>query len=152
MNYTKENKITIEEIDSNIHLFAGSRTQKRIPEILKMRLAGTTLENIGNLFELTRERIRHQEIKGCQMLANGGMCEPARIEEKVSKEIRQENIKNSDLSSRTIQALQDESVHTIGGLMRKTEYNLLCVDRIGEKSIQEIKAYLQSFGVELKKT
>ena len=65
----KENKTTIEEIDSNIHLFTGPN--ERIPEVLKIHLTGGytgTLENIGKHFGVTRERIRQLEMRGYEIL------------------------------------------------------------------------------------
>ena len=54
------------------------------------------------------------------------------------------------LSLRTINALSEESIRTVGGLVRKSEDDLLAVDGLGAKGIQEIKRALSDFGVVLK--
>ncbi len=54
------------------------------------------------------------------------------------------------LSLRTINALSEESIRTVGGLVRKSEDDLLAIDGLGAKGIQEIKRALSDFGVVLK--
>lgn len=54
------------------------------------------------------------------------------------------------LSLRTINALSEESIRTVGGLIRKSEDDLLAIDGLGAKGIQEIKRALSDFGVVLK--
>jgi DNA-directed RNA polymerase subunit alpha len=59
-------------------------------------------------------------------------------------------IDSLDLSSRTQNALTDANIRTVGGLVRKSEEDLLALDGLGEKGIQEIKRALSNFGVTLK--
>ncbi len=54
------------------------------------------------------------------------------------------------LSLRTINALSTESIRTVGGLIRKTEDDILKIEGLGAKGIQEIKRALSDFGVILK--
>ncbi len=54
------------------------------------------------------------------------------------------------LSLRTINALSNESIRTVGGLIRKTEEDILKIEGLGTKGIQEIKRALSDFGVILK--
>lgn len=54
------------------------------------------------------------------------------------------------LSSRTANALQNANIRTVGGLARKKEKDLLSIDGLGEKGIQEIKDALESLGITLK--
>lgn len=54
------------------------------------------------------------------------------------------------LSSRTANALENANIRTVGGLARKKERDLLSIDGLGEKGIQEIKDALESLGITLK--
>ena len=55
-----------------------------------------------------------------------------------------------DLSTRTLNALTSANIRTLGGLARKKGEDLLEVEGIGEKGINEIKKVLASFGLNLK--
>lgn len=55
------------------------------------------------------------------------------------------------LSSRTLNALREAGIKTIGGLSRKKEAALREIDGLGDKGIQEIKKELGNFGITLKK-
>ncbi len=55
-----------------------------------------------------------------------------------------------DLSTRTLNALTDANIRTLGGLARKKREDLLQVEGIGEKGIMEIKKVLSKFGLNLK--
>ena len=59
-------------------------------------------------------------------------------------------IEDLDFSARTISALEKANIRTVGGLVRKKEADLLEVDGLGPKSIQEIKRALANFGIILK--
>jgi len=59
-------------------------------------------------------------------------------------------IDSLELSTRTQNALAEASIRTIGGLVQKTESELLAVDGIGDKGIEEIKTVLQEFELSLK--
>jgi DNA-directed RNA polymerase subunit alpha len=54
------------------------------------------------------------------------------------------------LSTRTLNALSEANVRTIGGIARKKQEDLLEIDGIGEKGIQEIKKMLGEYGITLK--
>lgn len=55
-----------------------------------------------------------------------------------------------DLSARTQNALASANIRTVGGLVRKKEGDLLEIEGLGEKGLQEIKRALSNFGVTLK--
>jgi DNA-directed RNA polymerase subunit alpha len=59
-------------------------------------------------------------------------------------------IEDLELSSRTISSLQTANIRTVGGLARKKEQDLMEVEGLGPKSIQEIKRALANFGIVLK--
>ncbi len=54
------------------------------------------------------------------------------------------------LSTRILTALQNANIRTVGGIARKKKDDLLDIDGMGEKGIQEIKNVLSNFGITLK--
>jgi DNA-directed RNA polymerase subunit alpha len=94
--------------------------------------------------------------------------EPA-VEEKVEKSIAEDEkgeaaaekplvdveflktrIDDIGLSIRTVKALSNANVRTVGGLARKKELDILDIDGLGSKGIQEIKKVLAQYGISLK--
>lgn len=75
-------------------------------------------------------------------------------EDKDSKEDMSDALKTRidtlDLSTRTMNALQAANIRTVGGIARKKAEDLLEVDGIGDKGIEEIKDALKNFGISLK--
>lgn len=59
-------------------------------------------------------------------------------------------IETLELSARTINALSNGNIRTVGGLARKKEKDLDEVEGLGSKGIQEIKKVLSNFGITLK--
>ncbi len=60
-------------------------------------------------------------------------------------------IDSIQLSTRTLNALSEAGIRTVGGLIQKTEKDLLNLDGFGEKALSELKEVLADFGLELKK-
>ena len=54
------------------------------------------------------------------------------------------------LSPRTVNALANANIRTLGGLVRKKEEDILDIDGLGSKGVQEIKKILSNFGITLK--
>ncbi len=59
-------------------------------------------------------------------------------------------IESLDLSARTASALSGANIRTVGGLARKREADILDIEGIGEKGLQEIRRALGNFGITLK--
>src|SRR3989344_5629375 len=87
--------------------------------------------------------------------------EPASMEEPKEMEMPRERaeadpevlktrVDSLDISSRTQHALADANIRTVGGLARKKEKDLLEIEGLGAKGIQEIKKALSEFGIMLK--
>ena len=51
------------------------------------------------------------------------------------------------LSSRTVNALTNANIRTVGGLVRKKEEDILAIDGLGAKGLQEIKRALGNLGI-----
>ncbi len=65
-------------------------------------------------------------------------------------ELLKTRIEDADLSPRTLNALSAANIRTIGGLARKKEEDLLDIDGLGGKGVQEIKKLLGGYGISLK--
>jgi len=65
-------------------------------------------------------------------------------------EVLKTRIDNLNLSTRTLNALEAANIRTIGGIARKKKEDLLKIEGIGDKGIQEIKRILSNFGITLK--
>ena len=66
-----------------------------------------------------------------------------------SAEILKTRIETLDLSTRTAQALEEASIRTVGGLVRKSKDDILALDGIGPKGLEEITELLQKMGLSL---
>lgn len=65
-------------------------------------------------------------------------------------DILKTRIDTLDLSTRTLNALTGANIRTIGGVARKKKEDLLEIEGIGDKGIQEIKKVLGGYGITLK--
>lgn len=68
----------------------------------------------------------------------------------ITAEAMKTRIEDLELSSRTISALEKANIRTVGGLARKKEDDLLEIEGMGPKAIQEVKRALANFGIILK--
>ncbi len=97
-----------------------------------------------------------------QLKAIVGFEEPIEVKEvkKVEKgededkesdpEFLKTRIETLDLSVRTANALSNANIRTVGGLAKKKEKDLVDIEGLGNKGIQEIKKALSNFGIILK--
>lgn len=70
--------------------------------------------------------------------------------EKEDIEFLKTRIDSLDLSARTTNALSEANIRTVGGLAKKKEVDLLELEGLGDKGLQEIKRALSNFGIVLK--
>lgn len=66
------------------------------------------------------------------------------------EEVLKMRIEDLKLSGRTMKALSEASIRTVGGLARKKEEDLLEIAGLGDKGINEIKKVLGGLGITLK--
>lgn len=59
------------------------------------------------------------------------------------QEVLKTRIETLDLTSRTLQSLEEASIRTIGGLVRKKKDDILALDGIGPKGLEEIEDLLK---------
>jgi len=74
----------------------------------------------------------------------GGAPVPARIQELLSQPI--EDL--AELSVRSRNSLQKESIQTVRDLVERTEEQMLKIDNFGRKSLQEINEFLSGHGLQ----
>jgi DNA-directed RNA polymerase subunit alpha len=65
-------------------------------------------------------------------------------------DILKTRIDTLDFSTRTLNSLMGANIRTVGGIARKKKEDLLEIEGIGEKGIQEIKKVLSNYGISLK--
>ena len=75
---------------------------------------------------------------------------PATQSKEIDPEFLKTRIETLDLSPRTANALASANIRTVGGLARKKEEDILDIDGLGNKGVQEIKKVLGNFGITLK--
>ncbi|MFA7216660.1 MAG: DNA-directed RNA polymerase subunit alpha [Candidatus Paceibacterota bacterium] len=68
----------------------------------------------------------------------------------VDDDVLKTRIETLDLSSRTLNALSNANIRTIGGLARKKEKDILEIEGLGSKGLSEIKSVLEQFSITLK--
>lgn len=68
----------------------------------------------------------------------------------VDPEVLKTRVESLEIGSRTQNALNLANIRTVGGLARKKEKDLLEIEGLGNKGIQEIKKALGEFGITLK--
>jgi len=65
-------------------------------------------------------------------------------------EIFKTRVEELKLSARIADAMSEAGIRTIGGLVRKREEDLLGIQGLGQKGLQEIKRALSNYGVTLR--
>lgn len=68
----------------------------------------------------------------------------------IDTELLKTRIETIGLSPRTANALAGANIRTLGGLVRKKEEDILDIDGLGSKGVQEIKKVLGGMGITLK--
>jgi DNA-directed RNA polymerase subunit alpha len=68
----------------------------------------------------------------------------------MDSELMKTRVDSLGFSGRTTKALAAANVRTLGGLARKKESDIMDIDGLGAKGIQEIKKLLAEHGVTMK--
>ena len=93
-------------------------------------------------------------VKHFSLIIEGLEKEKEKVSEKkeeTGEDISKIKVEDLKLSARTINALVNNNVKTVGGLSRKSEKSLLELKGMGEKGVKEIKRVLNKLGFEIKK-
>lgn len=67
-----------------------------------------------------------------------------------NSELKKTKIDDLELSSRTVNALLMAGIKSVAGIVRKTESDLLEIEGLGAKAVEEIKESIQKLGLNLK--
>lgn len=70
--------------------------------------------------------------------------------EQIDMDVLKTRVESLKLSVRTITALESANIRTVGGLARKKEEDILAIEGLGIKGLQEIKRALSEFGITLR--
>jgi DNA-directed RNA polymerase subunit alpha len=85
------------------------------------------------------------------LMGEMGIGEGEEMKKKEGEEdVAKMKVESLGLSTRTANALAAANIRTVGGLARKKEEDLLALEGLGEKGIQEIKRALGNLGIVLK--
>jgi DNA-directed RNA polymerase subunit alpha len=68
----------------------------------------------------------------------------------LDSDVLKTRIETLDLSARVLGALETASIRTIGGLVRKSKGDILALDGMGPKGVEEIEALLEKMGIGFK--
>ncbi len=175
LGYVPKETLNKEKIDiGSIALDAAFAPIKRVNyEVENMRVGDRTDYNRLRMFIETDGTItahaaleRSIEIMIHQLKAIIGFKEEEpeiKDEPQVTEEIIEDNSKTVDtaeifktrieelkLSTRIADAMSEAGIRTIGGLVRKREEDLLSIQGLGQKGLQEIKRALSNYGVTLR--
>ncbi len=74
----------------------------------------------------------------------------SKSDKEIDTELLKTRIDSLGFSSRTVKALTNANIRTLGGLARKKESDIMDVDGLGAKGMQEIKKLLAQHGISLK--
>lgn len=71
-------------------------------------------------------------------------------DEEIDADVLKTRIETLDLSTRTLNALENANIRTLGGLVRKKKDDILALDGMGPKGIEEIESLLASMNIAFK--
>ncbi len=98
-----------------------------------------------------------KSIIGFQDGVNNQVSASAPIEEIVpvdesalDTDVLKTRIETLDLSTRTQNALENANIRTVGGLVRKKKDDILALEGMGPKGVEEIEAILASLSITFK--
>lgn len=66
------------------------------------------------------------------------------------EDVMKTRVESLELSTRTANALTNAGIRTVGGLARKSPEDILALEGVGEKAVEEIKEALEKLGVSMK--
>lgn len=142
VNYEVENMRVGDRTDYNrlrMHIMTDGSITARDALVEASKILVGQFEALSGVFLTEEKKEEATEHKG-----EGEETES--YEEMIAKKRAEE----LELSTRTLNALLEAGIKTVGGLTRRTEKKLLEVEGLGEKGIVEIKKALGNLGVTLK--
>lgn len=108
------------------------------------------IEQLKSIVGFVEKEEPKHESKTAEAETNKEGAAEIRASREIDTELLKTRIDALDLSSRTVKALTNGNVRTLGGLARKKESDIMDVDGLGAKGMQEIKKLLAQHGLVLK--
>lgn len=142
VNYDVENMRVGDRTDYNrlrMHITTDGSIEPREALLAASKILVEQFQVLSGVF-------RTEDIKEAAVEHKEATEEIESYEDMVAKK----KVEELDLSTRTLNALVEAGIKTVGGVMRRTEKKLLEVEGLGEKGIVEIKKALGNLGVTLK--
>ncbi len=72
------------------------------------------------------------------------------VDKDIMDDVLKTRIESLEIGQRTINALIEANIRTVGGLIRKKEQDILDIDGIGSKGLDELKEVLSGFNLSMK--
>ena len=147
VNYEVENMRVGDRTDYNRLLVTVETDGSLTPREAFVRAAGILVEQFGVFGEDFNEDVQPAMKKsGEDSLKDdepsGGQAD--------GESVLKTKLEDLKISSRTLNALREAGIKTVGGVSRKKERAIREIDGMGEKGIQEVKKALGNFGITLK--
>ncbi len=145
VNYEVENMRVGDRTDYNrlrITIETDGTIEPRIALERSIEIMITQLKAIIGFQEETLEATPTEESRESEVKTEKG--------EEPSADLMKTRIETLPLSSRAVSALTKANIRTVGGLIRKKEDDLLDIEGLGPKAIQEIRRTLSNYGITLR--
>jgi DNA-directed RNA polymerase subunit alpha len=98
-----------------------------------------------------KEPVEEEPVEAEEVASEKGESAPVqKTKEQIDSEVLKTRVESLKLSNRTIGALDQANIRTVGGLARKREEDILAIEGLGLKGLQEIKRALSEFGITLR--
>ncbi len=140
VNYEVENMRVGDRTDFNKLIFSIETDGSIAPSDALEKSIFIMLEQLKAIVGF-EEPIEIKEVKKAEKGLEDNEADP---------EFLKTRIETLDLSVRTVNALSNANIRTVGGLAKKKEKDLGDIEGLGAKGIQEIKKALTNFGIILK--
>jgi len=148
VNYEVENMRVGDKTDYNRLRFLIETDGTIQPKEAFEKACGILIEQTRAILEGKEEEKEDEEITEEEVDKIGSAGEKEKISaEEDSLKIRVEDL---NLSTRTLNALSNNGIRTVGGLVKKKEAELLALEGVGGKAIKEIRRALGKLGLSLK--
>lgn len=107
-------------------------------------------KSIETMIHQLRAIVGFKEEEVVEDESSGDEALPRRDEKTADAEMLKTRITELNLPPRVEQALDNASIRTVGGLVRKREDDLLSIEGLGQKGLQDIKRALSNLGLTLR--
>lgn len=153
VNYEVENMRVGDRTDFNrLRIFIetdGAMTPRQALE-RSIEIMIHQLKAIVGFKEDSHEEAVHEDAEESDIAQKPEPATGGKQKEQVDAEVLKTRVESLKLSTRTVSALDQANIRTVGGLARKREEDILAIEGLGIKGLQEIKRALSEFGITLR--